>query len=57
MDEAKTIDLCNNPLTKVPKIEIAKKRVAEWPGLEQEVLAYPVDRRAYKRGLLKDNRV
>lgn len=36
MDEAKTIDLCNNPLTKKPKIEIAKERVKEWPELDKE---------------------
>ncbi len=27
---AKTIDLCNNPLTKAPKLEVAKKIVPEW---------------------------
>jgi UDP-glucose:glycoprotein glucosyltransferase len=37
MSEAKTIDLCNNPLTKVPKLEIAQTRIAEWPGLDLEV--------------------
>ena len=36
MDEAKTIDLCNNPLTKRPKLEIAQTRVKEWPGLDEE---------------------
>jgi len=33
---AKTIDLCNNPLTKVPKLEAAVKILPEWKGLDQE---------------------
>jgi UDP-glucose:glycoprotein glucosyltransferase len=33
---AKTIDLCNNPLTKAPKLYIAQTRISEWPGLDQE---------------------
>jgi UDP-glucose:glycoprotein glucosyltransferase len=37
MDQAKTIDLCNNPLTKAPKLFIAQTRIAEWPGLDAEV--------------------
>jgi UDP-glucose:glycoprotein glucosyltransferase len=36
MGRAKTIDLCNNPLTKRPKLEIAKERILEWPGLDAE---------------------
>ena len=34
---AKTVDLCNNPLTKTPKLEMAKKIVPEWVGLDAEV--------------------
>ena len=37
MDQAKTIDLCNNPLTKAPKLFIAQTRIAEWPALDEEV--------------------
>lgn len=37
MDNAKTIDLCNNPLTKRPKLEIAQTRIKEWPKLDEEV--------------------
>ena len=33
---AKTIDLCNNPLTKTPKLEVAKQLLPEWVGLDQE---------------------
>jgi hypothetical protein len=31
---AKTIDLCNNPLTKAPKLHIAQTMIAGWPGLD-----------------------
>jgi len=34
--KAKTIDLCNNPLTKTPKLEAAVKIIKEWPELDQE---------------------
>jgi UDP-glucose:glycoprotein glucosyltransferase len=34
---AKTVDLCNNPLTKTPKLEMAKKIVPEWVALDEEV--------------------
>ena len=37
---AKTIDLCNNPLTKEPKLDSARRIVAEWPGLDEEVAAF-----------------
>ncbi|KAJ0710636.1 putative UDP-glucose:Glycoprotein Glucosyltransferase [Helianthus annuus] len=33
---AKTIDLCNNPMTKEPKLQGARRIVAEWPDLDQE---------------------
>jgi UDP-glucose:glycoprotein glucosyltransferase len=36
LPKAKTIDLCNNPMTKEPKIEAAKRIVSEWVGLDQE---------------------
>jgi UDP-glucose:glycoprotein glucosyltransferase len=39
MAEALTIDLCNNPLTKRPKLEIAQTRIAEWPSLDAEAQA------------------
>eukprot|EP00891_Asterochloris_glomerata_P001730 jgi/Astpho2/1730/e_gw1.00032.131.1_t len=37
---AKTIDLCNNPLTKEPKLEGARRIVKEWPGYDDEVRAF-----------------
>lgn len=33
---AKAIDLCNNPLTKSPKLDNAVRIVEEWPGLDRE---------------------
>lgn len=34
--QAKTIDLCNNPLTKEPKLQSARRIIAEWPDLNRE---------------------
>eukprot|EP00039_Didymoeca_costata_P007322 m.98544 g.98544 ORF g.98544 m.98544 type:complete len:414 (-) comp13640_c0_seq4:54-1295(-) len=34
--QAKTIDLCNNPLTKEPKLEAAVRILPEWTGLDAE---------------------
>eukprot|EP00884_Botryococcus_braunii_P009699 jgi/Botrbrau1/18730/Bobra.0386s0053.1 len=39
-EAAKTIDLCNNPLTKEPKLEGARRIVAEWTGLDEEIFAF-----------------
>ncbi|ORY34412.1 hypothetical protein BCR33DRAFT_510711 [Rhizoclosmatium globosum] len=36
---AKTIDLCNNPLTKEPKLKRAKRIIKEWTELDNEVQA------------------
>uniref|UniRef100_A0AAY4AMJ7 UDP-glucose ceramide glucosyltransferase-like 1 n=1 Tax=Denticeps clupeoides TaxID=299321 RepID=A0AAY4AMJ7_9TELE len=35
--KAKTIDLCNNPQTKEPKLQAAVRIVAEWSNYDQEV--------------------
>ncbi|CAG8443499.1 5466_t:CDS:10 [Acaulospora colombiana] len=34
---AKTIDLCNNPLTKEPKLDRAKRQIPEWESYDKEV--------------------
>lgn len=34
--QAKTIDLCNNPKTKEPKLSAARRIVPEWTGLDEE---------------------
>lgn len=36
---AKTIDLCNNPLTKVPKLDGAKKIIPEWESTDKRLEA------------------
>lgn len=36
---AKTIDLCNNPMTKEGKLQAARRIVAEWPALDAEATA------------------
>ncbi|KAL0021594.1 hypothetical protein WJX79_001497 [Trebouxia sp. C0005] len=37
---AKTIDLCNNPLTKEPKLQGARRIVSEWPALDEEARGF-----------------
>ena len=37
LERAKTIDLCNNPLTKERKLERAKRQVPEWMGYDEEI--------------------
>lgn len=37
LSTAKAIDLCNNPLTKEPKLQGAVRIVKEWPDLDNEV--------------------
>ncbi|KAI1454617.1 UDP-glucose:glycoprotein glucosyltransferase [Annulohypoxylon moriforme] len=48
--EARTIDLCNNPQTKEPKLDRARRQVPEWTVYDDEIAA--VDRR--RRGLVAD---
>ncbi|KAI9032274.1 hypothetical protein DFJ74DRAFT_640813 [Hyaloraphidium curvatum] len=36
---AKTIDLCNNPMTKEPKLDRAKRQIPEWSVYDNEVAA------------------
>ncbi|KAL7270804.1 killer toxin resistant protein [Rhizina undulata] len=46
---AKTIDLCNNPMTKEPKLDRARRQVPEWSGYDNEV-AELARRRVKKEG-------
>ncbi|KAI9643244.1 killer toxin resistant protein [Ciborinia camelliae] len=43
LKEARTIDLCNNPLTKEPKLDRARRQVPEWTVYDDEIAA--VDRK------------
>ncbi|KAI2635587.1 glycosyltransferase family 24 protein [Hypomontagnella submonticulosa] len=49
--EARTIDLCNNPQTKEPKLDRARRQVPEWTVYDDEIAA--LDRR--RRGLVTDS--
>jgi UDP-glucose:glycoprotein glucosyltransferase len=40
LGEAKTIDLCNNPQTKEPKLERARRQVPEWTEYDDEIAAF-----------------
>ncbi|KAG6012091.1 hypothetical protein E4U54_007728 [Claviceps lovelessii] len=37
LKEARTIDLCNNPMTKEPKLDRAKRQVPEWTSYDEEI--------------------
>ncbi|KAJ6071596.1 hypothetical protein N7499_009610 [Penicillium canescens] len=39
LETARTIDLCNNPLTKEPKLERARRQVPEWTVYDDEIAA------------------
>ena len=39
LTDARTIDLCNNPLTKEPKLERARRQVPEWTRYDEEIAA------------------
>ena len=36
---ARTIDLCNNPMTKEPKLDRARRQVPEWSVYDDEIAA------------------
>ncbi|KAJ9665182.1 killer toxin resistant protein [Coniosporium apollinis] len=37
LSKARTIDLCNNPLTKEPKLERARRQLPEWTEYDEEI--------------------
>lgn len=37
LSSARTIDLCNNPLTKEPKLERARRQIPEWTQYDEEI--------------------
>lgn len=43
MASARTIDLCNNPLTKEPKLQAARRIVEEWPLLDIEAREFTAE--------------
>lgn len=46
LKEAKTIDLCNNPQTKEPKLDRARRQVPEWTEYDDEIAAVAKRRKA-----------
>ncbi|KAF9361740.1 hypothetical protein BGX26_012461 [Mortierella sp. AD094] len=40
LTNAKTIDLCNNPLTKEPKLDRARRQIKEWESLDNEATEF-----------------
>ncbi|KAL5598546.1 hypothetical protein BROUX41_003524 [Berkeleyomyces rouxiae] len=53
LKDARTIDLCNNPQTKEPKLERARRQVPEWTQYDDEIAA--VDRK--RRGVVVEGDV
>lgn len=51
--QARTIDLCNNPQTKEPKLDRARRQVPEWTKYDDEIAALDRRRRG-KTDALKD---
>jgi UDP-glucose:glycoprotein glucosyltransferase len=52
LKDARTIDLCNNPLTKEPKLDRARRQVPEWTVYDDEI-AELARRTKMEDGLLK----
>ena len=50
LKDAKTIDLCNNPQTKEPKLERARRQVPEWTVYDDEVAAVAKKHKAESGG-------
>lgn len=51
---AKTIDLCNNPMTKEPKLDRARRQVPEWTMYDDEIAAFERRRRWLEAGESRD---
>lgn len=56
LERARTIDLCNNPQTKEPKLERARRQVPEWTVYDREIAALVkrVRRQAAKEEAIKE---
>lgn len=50
LKEARTIDLCNNPQTKEPKLDRARRQVPEWTEYDEEIAALDRRRKAAAKG-------
>lgn len=54
--EARTIDLCNNPQTKEPKLDRARRQVPEWVEYDEEIARLAKKRREEKEVNTKSRR-
>lgn len=50
LKEARTIDLCNNPQTKEPKLDRARRQVPEWTEYDEEIAALDRRRKTAAKG-------
>jgi UDP-glucose:glycoprotein glucosyltransferase len=57
LKEARTIDLCNNPQTKEPKLDRARRQVPEWTEYDEEIAALARRVREEKDGQGEEERV
>ncbi|KAK4464281.1 family 24 putative glycosyltransferase [Cladorrhinum samala] len=55
--EARTIDLCNNPQTKEPKLDRARRQVPEWVEYDEEIARLAKKRREEKEVNTKSRRL
>lgn len=51
---AKTIDLCNNPMTKEPKLDRARRQVPEWTVYDDEIAAVHKRVKAEREGRVQE---
>ncbi|TVY85525.1 UDP-glucose:glycoprotein glucosyltransferase [Lachnellula suecica] len=56
LKDAKTIDLCNNPQTKEPKLDRARRQVPEWTVYDDAIAAVDRRRKAPKNEALKNEK-
>ncbi|RHZ48667.1 hypothetical protein Glove_543g33 [Diversispora epigaea] len=54
---AKTIDLCNNPLTKEPKLDRAKRQIPEWESYDKKVADLAARISQQKDSILTSNEI
>ncbi|KAL4530836.1 hypothetical protein Ndes2526B_g09184 [Nannochloris sp. 'desiccata'] len=54
---ARTIDLCNNPLTKEPKLQSARRIIAEWPDLNREAEEFTAAVEAVLEGRMSEQQL
>ncbi|KAH8592371.1 UDP-glucose:glycoprotein glucosyltransferase-domain-containing protein [Bisporella sp. PMI_857] len=56
LKDAKTIDLCNNPQTKEPKLDRARRQVPEWTVYDDEIAAVDRKRKAQNTATEKNTK-